>query len=102
DLPEWLVATLASDATEGEGVLPNFILPLRPGSRVVGPARVALMGQDDNLVMRKGMDESPMAGGVVVVGGGGGGVGGGGVGWLLGFLGVGWCGRGGRGGGRGL
>ncbi|GCE15763.1 hypothetical protein [Tengunoibacter tsumagoiensis] len=27
-MPEWLNATLASDASEGEGVLPNTILPL--------------------------------------------------------------------------
>ena len=53
NFPEWLAATLASDATEGEGVLPNFILPLQPASRVVGPARVALMSQDDNLALRK-------------------------------------------------
>jgi 4-hydroxy-4-methyl-2-oxoglutarate aldolase len=70
DFPEWLAATLASDATEGEGVLPNFILPLSPGLRLVGLARVALMGQDDNLVMRKVMDEPPMAGSVLVVAGG--------------------------------
>lgn len=69
-LPEWLAATLASDASGGEGVLPNFILPLRQGLRLVGPARVALMGQDDNLVMRKVMDEPPGAGTVLVVGGG--------------------------------
>jgi 4-hydroxy-4-methyl-2-oxoglutarate aldolase len=68
--PVWLVATLASDATEGEGVLPNFILPLRPDLRLVGPARVALMSQDDNLVMRKVMDAPPMPGTVLVVAGG--------------------------------
>jgi len=71
EFPEWLSATLASDATEGEGVLPNFILPLRSNSRVVGPARVALMSQDDNLAMRKVMEEPPMPGTVLVVGGGG-------------------------------
>jgi regulator of RNase E activity RraA len=70
DFPEWLLATLASDATEGEGVLPNFILPLKPDLRLVGPARVALMSQDDNLVMRKVMDAPPMPGTVLVVAGG--------------------------------
>jgi regulator of RNase E activity RraA len=69
--PVWLVATLASDATEGEGVLPNFILPLKPDLRLVGPACVALTSQDDNLVMRKIMDEPPMPGTVLVVAGGG-------------------------------
>lgn len=70
EFPEWLTATLASDATEGEGVLPNFILPLRPNSRVVGPANVALTSQDDNLVMRNVMAASPRPGSVLVVAGG--------------------------------
>jgi regulator of RNase E activity RraA len=70
DFPEWLAATLASDATEGQGVLPNYILPLQPNSRVVGPASVALMSQDDNLVMRKVMDAPPMPGTVLVIAGG--------------------------------
>ena len=66
----WLVAILASDATEGEGVLPHTILPLRPASRVVGPARVALMSQDDNLAVRKVMEAPPAPGMVLVVTGG--------------------------------
>lgn len=70
EFPEWLAATLASDATEGEGVLPNFILPLQPNSRVVGPASVALMSQDDNLVMRKVMEAPPTPGTVLVIAGG--------------------------------
>jgi len=70
EFPEWLSATLASDATEGLGVLPNFILPLRADSRVVGPARVVLTSQDDNLAMRKVMDAPPAPGTVLVVGGG--------------------------------
>src|SRR5436305_8354006 len=71
EFPAWLVATLASDATEGQGVLPNTILPLRPVSRVVGPARVALMSQNDNLAVRKVM-EAPLAPGTVLVFAGGG------------------------------
>ena len=71
DFPEWLVATLASDAAEGQGVLPNFILPLRPDSRLVGLARVALMSQDDNLVMQQVMGAPPVPGTVLVVAGGG-------------------------------
>jgi 4-hydroxy-4-methyl-2-oxoglutarate aldolase len=70
EFPEWLAATLASDATEGQGVLPNFILPLQPNSRVVGQARVALMSQDDNLVMRKVLENPPPAGTVLIVAGG--------------------------------
>src|SRR5689334_19636107 len=70
DLPTWLTATLASDATEGQGILPSTILPLRPASRVVGPARVALMSQDDNLAVRKMMEVPPAPGTVLVVAGG--------------------------------
>ncbi|MBA2287346.1 MAG: RraA family protein [Ktedonobacteraceae bacterium] len=70
EFPEWLVATLASDAMEGQGVLPNTILPLRFASRVVGPARVVLMSQDDNLAVRKVLEELPVPGTVLVVAGG--------------------------------
>ncbi len=68
--PEWLAATLASDATEGQGVLPNFILPLQSASRVVGPARVALMSQDDNLAVRKFMAAPVTPDTVLIVAGG--------------------------------
>jgi regulator of RNase E activity RraA len=68
--PAWLTATLASDATEGQGVLPNTILPLRSASRVVGPARVVLMSQDDNLAVRRVMEAPPAPGTVLVVAGG--------------------------------
>ena len=70
EIPEWLAATLASDATEGQGVLPNFILPLQPDSRLVGPARVVLMSQDDNLSVRKVLEAPPAPGTVLVVAGG--------------------------------
>jgi 4-hydroxy-4-methyl-2-oxoglutarate aldolase len=70
EFPEWLAATLASDATEGQGILPHFIVPLRPDSRVVGPARVVLMSQDDNLSVRKVMEAPPAPGTVLVVAGG--------------------------------
>lgn len=70
EFPAWLAATLASDATEGQGVLPNTILPLRPASRVVGPACVALMSQDDNLSVRKVLKAPPTPGAVLVAAGG--------------------------------
>ena len=70
EFPAWLAATLASDATEGQGILPNTILPLRPASRVVGPARVVMMSQDDNLSVRKVMEAPPAAGTVLVAAGG--------------------------------
>jgi 4-hydroxy-4-methyl-2-oxoglutarate aldolase len=70
EFPEWLTATLASDATEGQGVLPHYIVPLQPDSRVVGPARVVLMSQDDNLSVRTVMETPPAPGSVLVVAGG--------------------------------
>ena len=70
EFPAWLVATLASDATEGQGVLPNTILPLEPASRIVGPARVVLMSRDDNLAVRKVLEAPPAPGTVLVVAGG--------------------------------
>lgn len=70
EYPEWLSATLASDASEGRGILPNYIRPLLPGSRVVGPAYVALMSQDDNLAVRKVLEAPPEPGTVLVITGG--------------------------------
>jgi 4-hydroxy-4-methyl-2-oxoglutarate aldolase len=70
EFPAWLAATLASDATEGQGVLPNTILPLRADSRIIGPARVVLMSQDDNLSVRKVLEAPPAPGSVLVVAGG--------------------------------
>ncbi len=70
EFPAWLAATLASDATEGQGILPNTILPLRPASHVVGPARVVLMSQDNNLSVRKVMETLPAPGTVLVAAGG--------------------------------
>jgi regulator of RNase E activity RraA len=69
-IPEWLNATLASDASDGEGVLPNNILPLQANSLVVGPATVALMSQDDNLSVRKVLENLPAPGTILVVAGG--------------------------------
>ena len=70
DFPDWLTATLASDATDGQGVLPNTILPLLAGSRVVGPARVLMMSRDDNLAVREFLDATLLPGCVVVAAGG--------------------------------
>ena len=70
DFPAWLASTLASDAAEGRGVLPNTIAPLRADLRVVGPARVVLMSQDDNLSVREAMATAQAPGTVLVVAGG--------------------------------
>ena len=68
---DWLAATLASDAAEGRGVLPNSIAALRLASRVVGPAHVVLMSRDDNLAVRDALDHPPAPGAVLVAAGGG-------------------------------
>lgn len=70
EFPNWLASTLASDATEGRGVLPPWIHALIPEARVVGPAFVALISQDDNLSVREAIKASPPPGSVLVVAGG--------------------------------
>jgi len=70
EFPMWLTATLASDATEGQGVLPNTILPLQSALCIVGPARVMLISQDDNLAVRTVLEAPPAPGSILVVGGG--------------------------------
>ena len=70
EFPAWLASTLASDATEGRGVLPPWIGSLKPEARAVGPAFVALMSQDDNLSVREAIKASPPPGSVLVVAGG--------------------------------
>ena len=70
EFPEWLASTLAADAAEGHGVLPNSIATLRTDARVVGPARVVLMSQDDNLSVREAIGGPQTPGTVLVVAGG--------------------------------
>jgi regulator of RNase E activity RraA len=70
EFPAWLASTLASDATEGRGVLPSWIGSLKPDARAAGPAFVALMSQDDNLSVREAIKASPPPGSVLVVAGG--------------------------------
>jgi len=70
EFPAWLTSTLASDATEGRGVLPPWIGSLKPDARAVGPAFVALMSQDDNLSVREAIKASPPPESVLVVAGG--------------------------------
>lgn len=67
--PEWLSATLASDAAEGRGVLPDWIKALETDSRVVGPAFVVLAGRDDNAAVVQAVASTPPPGCVLVVGG---------------------------------
>src|SRR3954454_4439214 len=67
--PDWLSATLASDATEGRGVLANWIRALQEGARLVGPAFVVLACEDDNQAVRVAMGGAFPQGCVLVVGG---------------------------------
>ena len=70
EFPDWLTSTLASDATEGHGVLPLWISSLRPEARAIGPAFVAFISQDDNLSVRAAIQALPSPGSVLVVAGG--------------------------------
>lgn len=67
--PDWLSATLASDAAEGRGVLPAWIGVLQSGSRIAGPAFVVQASQDDNLAVSQAVTSAPAPGCVLVVGG---------------------------------
>ena len=67
--PDWLATTLASDATDGEGVLPIFIRALSPDMRVVAQATTATVARDDALSFRQATDGGPAPGTVLVVGG---------------------------------
>ena len=67
--PDWLSSTLASDATQGKNVLPDWIRTLKPDSRLVGPAFLVLASQDDNKAVVLALTGSPAPGSVMVVGG---------------------------------
>lgn len=69
-LPAWLNATLASDASDGEGVLPSSIQSLQNNAVIVGPAHVAFMSLDDNLSIRHVLEHLPAPGSVLVAAGG--------------------------------
>lgn len=67
--PEWLNATLASDATEGRGVLPAWVQTLKPGTRITAPAFIVVASQDDNLAVARAATNPAASGCVLVVGG---------------------------------
>jgi 4-hydroxy-4-methyl-2-oxoglutarate aldolase len=70
EFPDWLVSALASDASEGKGVLPPWIRSLKQEAQAVGPAFVVLVSQDDNLSVREAIQASPRPGSILVVAGG--------------------------------
>ena len=67
--PDWLNATLASDASEGRGVVPGWIGTLQPGTKLVGRAFVAEFCHDDNGGIDDIVNAPPPDGCVVVVSG---------------------------------
>lgn len=70
--PIWprLSSTLGSDASGGEGVLPNYIRTLLPGQRLVARAEVAQIVYNDNGSIREILDQGePRHGTVLVVAG---------------------------------
>lgn len=68
--PEWLAATLAADATEGRQVLPpGWLNPIKPGSKVLGPAFTVEASQDDNQALVNALASQPPEGSVLVVSG---------------------------------
>ena len=66
--PDWLSATLASDAAQGHGVVQPGLRPLERDWRVAGPAFVVQASHDDNQAVVTALDSAP-PGSVLVVGG---------------------------------
>ena len=65
----WLSACLAADAAGGQGVLPEWIRPLRGGVRVIGAAATCQVAPGDNLAVRQALDAGRGSGRILVVGG---------------------------------
>ena len=67
-LPDWLTATLASDAVQGQSVVRPGLRPLEREWRIAAPAYVIQAIQDDNLAVVTALATAP-AGSVLVVSG---------------------------------
>ena len=65
----WLTSALAADASEGEGVLPDRIRPLRHGARVVGAVSTCSVVAGDNASVRAALEKGPAGGPILVIGG---------------------------------
>lgn len=68
---DWLAAALAADASEGDGALPGWLRPLRPGMHLVGQASTASVTADDNADLRRAVERGPQPGAILVVSGAG-------------------------------
>jgi regulator of RNase E activity RraA len=68
-LPDWLSATLASDASAGVGALPPWIRALSPDATLAGPALVAAVSRDDNAALKQVSASVPGPGTILVVAG---------------------------------
>lgn len=67
--PDWLATAVASDASEGRGVLPAAIRPLVRGQHVVGPAFTVQSSTDDNTHVKNSASVPPPRGSILVVAG---------------------------------
>jgi regulator of RNase E activity RraA len=69
-LPDWLSSTVASDATDGRGVIHADLNALSPDVTVAGPALAVTVSRDDNLAMGDVPAAVTQPGTVLVVAGG--------------------------------
>jgi regulator of RNase E activity RraA len=69
-LPDWLSSTVASDATDGRGVIDAALRAMSPDATSVGPALVVTVSRDDNLAMGDVPAAVKQPGTVLVVAGG--------------------------------
>ncbi|HEX8034912.1 MAG TPA: RraA family protein [Ktedonobacterales bacterium] len=65
----WLTSTLASDATDGRGVLAEWVRPIQSGRHAVGYAVAVMAPEDDNLAVREVATGGSLSGRILVVGG---------------------------------
>ncbi len=65
----WLTATLASDASDGRGVLPEWVRLIQPGRHIVGYAAAVMSPEDDNLAVRQMAGNGSLADRILVIGG---------------------------------
>ena len=68
-LPDWISATLASDAAAGSGVVRPGLRPLDPSWRLAAPALVVQASVDDNQAVVSALAAPALAGVVLVVSG---------------------------------